>query len=383
MLQEPVIRRVTLSRYLFELAIQNARSDQDVAGAACVNLLQDAVEIFLLAALDHLNVGVSAKKTDFPQYLDKINEAIADELPFRRRLLEINKVRVLSKHEGIPPNRKEIEGYVSDARSFLEHACHKILAVDFWTVSLTRLLEDGESKSLLLEAEATFEKGDYRDCLIACRKAFYVEFESSYDIQKDLMFGFGLFGSRAPYYARNKEYIEKNVATPFDYIVLDHSQVDADLTKEGLDHTAFWNIWRLTPEVYRHKNEDKWLVKHDPNKLVEDGIKERAAYVLESIVAILLARQGNRKKTKMTSMDRSFAARLRRPHTTVYKKADRNGEVEGITKEGLQEILLYYATPGLKDEGTYWRVAHLEREDPLGAPHFLSGYVREEDLDFG
>src|SRR2546423_1428587 len=100
MLQEPVIRRVTLSRDLFELATQNARSEQEVAGAACVNLLQDAVEIFLLAASDHLNVHL-ALKTDFPQYLDKINEVIGDELPFRRRLIEINRVRVLSKHDGI------------------------------------------------------------------------------------------------------------------------------------------------------------------------------------------------------------------------------------------------------------------------------------------
>ena len=80
MLQEPVIRRVTLSRYLFELATQNARSDQEVAGSACVNLLQDAIEIFLLAASNHLNVDLNAK-TRFPQYLDKINEAINDELP--------------------------------------------------------------------------------------------------------------------------------------------------------------------------------------------------------------------------------------------------------------------------------------------------------------
>jgi hypothetical protein len=39
MLEEPVIRRLTLSRYLFQLAEQNARSDQDVAGSACVHLL--------------------------------------------------------------------------------------------------------------------------------------------------------------------------------------------------------------------------------------------------------------------------------------------------------------------------------------------------------
>ena len=82
-LKETVIRRLKLSRYLFQLAAQNARSDLDVAGSAAVNLLQDAIEVFLLAAIDHLNIPVGPR-TDFPQYLDKINEKTGDELPFRR-----------------------------------------------------------------------------------------------------------------------------------------------------------------------------------------------------------------------------------------------------------------------------------------------------------
>jgi hypothetical protein len=379
MLQEPVIRRVTLSRYLFELATQNARSDQEVAGAACVNLLQDAIEIFLLAASDHLNVDLSAK-TGFPQYLDKMNEAINDELPFRRRLLEINRVRVLSKHDGIPPSSKDIPGYVSDARKFLEQACTKLLGVDFWSISLIQLVDDGEAKNLLLEAETNFKTGTYSECLIACRKAFYVEFESFYDIQKDLE-GAGLFfGSRAPYYARNKKYVDESVKTPFDYIVLDHSQVDADLTKEGIDHTAFWNIWRLTPRVYRHKDKDEWLVKHEPDKLEEDGLKERAAYVLETIVAVLLARQSNKKRMKWSGSGTFYVVRLRKPRTTVYQKADRTGAVAGITKEASTELHAEYATPGLKDKDTYWKVFHFDKADPFGSS-YISGYVLEEDLD--
>jgi hypothetical protein len=379
MLQEPVIRRVTLSRYLFELATQNARSDQEVAGAACVNLLQDAVEIFLLAASDHLNVHL-AVKTDFPQYLDKINEVIGDELPFRRRLIEINRVRVLSKHDGIPPNQKEVAGYVSDVRKFLEQACTKVLNVDFWSISLIQLIDDGEAKNLLLKAETSFTKGDYQKCLIACRKAFYVEFESSYDIQKDMDNPGGgiLFGSRAPYYARNPQYVEKNVATPFDYIVLDHSQLDADLTKEGIDHTAFWNVWRLTPEVYRHNEQDEWAVKHEPDKLEKDGIKDRAAYVLENLVAILLARQSNKRRTRGRPLiGKTYMAKLRQPNTPVYKKADKTGAVQGFTPESLTKIITPYATRGLKDKEIYWNVFHVSKTEPL-----LIGYILEEDLEF-
>ncbi len=373
MLEEPVIKRLTLSRYLVQLATQNARADQEVAGAACINLLQDAIEICLLAALDHLNIKVAAR-TEVAQYLDKINEAIGDELPFRRRLLEINKVRVASKHDGITPNRKELQGYVSDARKFLEQATKKVMNVDFWSVSLTELLDDNEAKGFLLEAQKEFDREDYEDCLISCRKAFYVEFESWYDIEKD---DGGLFGSWAPYYTRSKEWKETNVNTPFDYIALDHGRIDGDLTKEGIDHTAFWNVWRMTPSVYRHKDDDEWLVKHDLNKIEEDGIKERAGFVLENSVAILLARQSNRRMIKWVRSNTRYVVTLRHSKTVVYRKADRSGPVSATTPEDLKEMTVDYSTPGLKGDGQYWKVLHYDGKT------IISGYVPEEDLKFG
>jgi hypothetical protein len=204
MLSEPVIKRLTLSRYLFEMALRNARTQQEAADAASVNLLQDAIEIFFLAVFDFLNIPV-ARRTDFPQYLDRLSDNIEGELPFRRRLLEINRVRVHSKHEGIPPNRKEVDGYVTDGRKFLEQMCEKVLGVDYWTISLVALLDEGEPKQFLEEAEKAFKEGDYVRCLVECRKAFYVSFESEYDTQKDLKSDGGiLFSSSAPYYARDK-----------------------------------------------------------------------------------------------------------------------------------------------------------------------------------
>jgi hypothetical protein len=375
-LKETVIRRLKLSRYLFQLASQNARSDLDVASSASVNLLQDAIEIFLLAAIDHLNIQVGPR-TDFPQYLDKINEKTGNELPFRRRLIDINKVRVLSKHDGISPNGQEVEGYLSDGRKFLEQACSKTLGTDFWSVSLVSLLEERESKNLLLEAEGFIEMGEYEASLVSVRKAFFVEFETFYDTQKDLDNPFGLFGSRAPYFARNKEYIEKNVATPFDYIVLDHAQVDADLTNEGIDHTTFWNVWRLTPQVYRHKDGDPWLNKHEPRKLESEGIKERANYALEAMVEVLLARQTNRRMTKWIDSRTNYVAKLRKDETTVYAKADKASAVVGKTKAGLTEIGVDYSTPALRGEGQFWSVTHFEKGGPI-----LMGYIAEEDLKF-
>ena len=350
---EPVIKRLTLSRYLFELALQNAGSRQETADAACVLLLQDAIEVFFLAAFDHLDITVSGR-TEFPQYLDKLSEKLAYELPFRRRLLEINRVRVHSKHEGIPPNEKEISGYVTDARKFLEQVCEKVFHVDFWTISLVSLLDEGEEKKLLKEAERLAKDKKYLECLIECRKSFYLAFESDYDIKKDLGRPVGLlFGSRAPYYARNKEYVDTHVKTPFDYIVLDHASIDAELMKDDIDKTTFWNVWRLTPQVYRHEPNDTWLVKYELDKQESEGSQDGAAYVLSSVVSMLLARQANRRMVR-SNPHASYDIKVKKKGVVIYQKADKNGPVAGTVPDDLETVHLDYATHGLNDNDIYW-----------------------------
>ena len=76
---------------------------------------------------EHLNAEIN-RRTEFEQYIDRINEKLPEPLPFRQRLIEINKVRILSKHNGVPPNRTELGGYVEDARLLFEEACQKLFS---------------------------------------------------------------------------------------------------------------------------------------------------------------------------------------------------------------------------------------------------------------
>jgi len=158
---------------------------------------------------------------------------------------------------------------------------------------------------------------------------------------------------------------------------LDHAQVDADLTKEGIDHTTFWNIWRLTPQVYRHKENQPWLTKHEPHKLEPDGIKDRAAYALDAMVEVLLARQANKRMTKWISERARYVAWLRTEGVTVYSKADKSSTEVGKTPVGLKEIAVLYATPALDGDGQFWNVMHFEKGGP-----YLIGFIAEEDLKF-
>jgi hypothetical protein len=282
-LRQSITKRLMLARYLFSQAKDAVRSNREVATFAAINLLQDAIEIFFLAAAEHLNAEIS-RKTEFEQYIDKINEKLAEPLPFRQRLIEINKVRVLSKHNGIPPNRTELTGYVEDARLFFEEACQKLFSTSFWTISLIDLLPEGETRQFVTEAEKFYNEGKYYECLIECRKAIYSEIESSYVIDffaDGESSWFAAAMCKAPDYTKSKRYVDENVRDPFDYVHLDHGRVDAELLRDGIEPAVFWNIWRLTPPVYRPSyslrlDDPRFAVKHDLDVEPQDVIPGQA-----------------------------------------------------------------------------------------------------------
>src|SRR5262249_42920107 len=159
-------------------------------------------------------------------------------------------------------------------REFFDEVSHEILNANFATVSVIDLLREGEVKDLLLDAKSALDNSKLPECAIFCRKSIYLELERSYDTYlfkdyKDDRPGFHpltALGTSAPFFARNKDYIEKNVFDPTDYVVYDHDHLNQELLQYSIDHTAFWNVWRLTPEVYKLGGK-QWVVKYDFDKL--------------------------------------------------------------------------------------------------------------------
>ncbi|PDT62570.1 hypothetical protein CO678_09030 [Bradyrhizobium diazoefficiens] len=383
-----------LARYLFSQSKDAVASNREVATFAAINLLQDAIEIFFLAAADHLNVELN-RRTEFDQYLDKIGEKLAEPLPFRHRLIEINKVRVLSKHNGIPPNRTELTGYVEDARQFFEDACEKLFGNSFWTISLIDLLPMGETRQFVSAAEKYFNEREYHKCLVECRKAIFVEIEQDYVIDQ---FAYGdtniLIAAmcKAPSHTKNKRFIDENVRDPFDYIRLDHSRVDAELLRDGIEPEIFWNIWRLTPSVYRAQSifmggePSLFSIKHDLERYDEDAAEPNAAYVLEHTIDILLKKAKTRSSFRKMEADTNFVSKPKNGKAfKVYRKADKGSEVVGEVPGTAERVMLKYWTPGLKD-GFFWRVSYmdgLEGGMGPGVDIVFSGYADENDLDHG
>lgn len=367
-----IIRRICLARHLFELGTNGLKLSNDLFLFSAANLLQDAVEAFLLAVADFLHAGID-KNTQFDKYFILINEKIAPkELPFKNKLMRLNNIRVASKHYGIQPERKECERFAITVREFFDEVSTSILGVNFATVSTIDLLKDGEVKGLLNEAKSALESSGFENCAISCRKAIYLELEKNYDIS---MFAEGAkprgllaHYSRAPHYARSKEYIEENVKDPTDYIVYDYSSLDQELLKYGVDNTSFWNLYRLTPEVFRNE-DNQWIIKQDFDKLEGELLKDKIEYIFSTTVDIIFSIHSKKEAIK-TSDYRKYQIELKQEEISIYEKADINSKLVGHTPPGVQHLDCNFYVTGLKNDGLYCSVRCSNEEI------YLSGYIQ-------
>ncbi len=370
------VRRIALARHLNQLAITSLRSRNDLHLFATANLLQDAAEAFLLAVAGHVDAPIN-QNTKFDQYFTEIEKRIAPkELPFKTKLLRLNRIRVDSKHYAIQPARDECDRLAVAIREFFEEVSLSVLGVVFSTVSAIDLLEDRDSKEMLLEAKAALESGDFPACSIACRKALYLEIEWMYDISK-FKDGkhLGLLGgySHAPYFTRNKEYIDENVNDPTDFIVLDHSQLDQQLLKDGVDPTTYWNLWRLTPEVF-HRDDKSWVVKEDFDKLDKELLADKIEYIFSTTVDVVLGLHTARKAVKSGSFGKYYLE-LRTECVPVFEKADNTSAISSTTPAGLTRIDTDYRVQGLQGDAEYWHVSH------FGEGFYLSGFIHTENIN--
>lgn len=369
------VRRIALARHLSQLAVSNLQSKNDLHLFAAANLLQDSAEAFLLAIADHVGAAID-QYTKFDKYFVEIDKRIAPkELPFKTKLLRLNRIRVDSKHYGIQPARDECDRLSVALREFFEEVSLTILRIVFSTVSAIDLLEDRDSKNALLEAKTAIEAGDFPACSIACRKALYLEIEWNYDISKfkdGQPLNMLAAHSYAPYFTRNKKYIDENVIEPTGFIVLDHSNVDQELLKDGVDPTAFWNLWRLTPEVYR-KADKTWVVKEDFDKLDKEFLADKIEYIFSTTVDVALGLHTARKEVKTRDYGRYYLD-LRKECVSIFEKADKTSKIICTTPPKLIRIDTDYRVLGLQGDAVYWHVSHYSEEC-----HFR-GFVHTENV---
>lgn len=374
-LKVETMRSLCTARELLHLGKASLSLKSELQLFPAMTLFQDAAEHALLGFAHHLDVSLDAK-TDFDKYLVRLDQALSpSQLPFKPALIKLNKVRVQAKHHGIQPDRAECERLCISLDEFLRQATLDICGVNFATVSGVDLLEDGEAKNALLDARGALEAGDLAASALACRKALFLTVEHEYDISafsdpKAAQGGILGPSTKAPYYTRNKEFIDQYVKEPCDFIQLDIERIERDLLKMGIGPTLFWNLQSLTPLVYRSQN-GQWIFRQDFHRLSHPHLSDNIEYILAATTDVVLAVQKYLKQFKSPGYS-WHSLELKRECPPIYTKADSDSEIRGYLPKGLTHISTSYRTVGL-DGSMYWEVSVLMKGGPL------YGFLRADD----
>jgi hypothetical protein len=350
-------------------------------------LLQDAIELVVLALLGERSVDEtkSLEKKSFDELIGEL-KATGTPVPKSGTLKALNKQRVITKHYGQLAQPDTVTNYHEAAMLMIDKAVKNVTGKALDEIMLTELLPDCEAKELLGLAVIKKDEGNYLDCLIEIRKAFYVEYEREYDIHrwKDYKSGedsgllgfFGRGGMKAPYYTRNKEWIDQNVKTPNDYIQIDHEKIRGDALEWGVSTSLVDNLRRLTPQVFRESKDTPWKVKFDRNFPPNEANLQNCNYCLDVAISILIKKKEHesiRRWPKREHFEDPPPIYVGHP---LYKLARTDSEIVHVVQEGFEYTMDKYVSGfSGEEEFIYVRANRPADEEREYGYDFVSGYI--------
>lgn len=230
-------------------------------GASAVLTLQDAVEMFLLLACEHLNAGVD-ERTNFEKYFVLADAVLTGQgrsaLSGKASMMRLNKARVGLKHYGNYPAVEQLEDFRSATASFLEDNTRLVFDVEFNAISMVDLVTCKEAQQSLREAEALVRQSNYPDAIGKIALAYHQliqdyertklkhGYRSAFQFSESFRFVRGRhLVSSVGVKEREFERFVDNVATSIDAL--------ADAVRVlsfGLDYRRFARFDALTPRVW-------------------------------------------------------------------------------------------------------------------------------------
>lgn len=316
-MKESTLQTLIIARTLFEQAERDCASGDRYKATAGLIVLQDAIELVFYASLIEKDIDeeTQVEKLDFDQMIGSLIKA-GIRVPKSGTLKAMNKLRVTAKHYGQIMEPMTVQGHMKAAKFAVDAVLVEIVGKPLREVFLTELVMLGEPRTYLESAASYLSQGNYIECLLATRKAFFLAFEKDYCIysycekpsntQSRGILSLINGGYKAPYWTRNAEWIRENVKKPMDYIQIDHDQWRMDAVECGINTQVLANIRRLTPQVIQLKQGDEWLLQHPASYLANCANHENAAMCLDLTIEVIRRDHEHTKAARMASNDRPF-----------------------------------------------------------------------------
>ncbi|MFJ1869450.1 hypothetical protein ACIOD1_33180 [Streptomyces sp. NPDC088097] len=249
---------------------------------------QDAVEHFLLLAVEHLQVNVPTQ-ISFVEYWTKLQPGLpaGSQLPGKLAMDRANKLRVALKHYGTFPSARAIDQARGDVSSFFTDACPMIFGARFEDIDMIDLVSRVETVKLLEDADTHAVLADYPTAMagLALALADLIQFHAElpkikYPGRRPFRFGPNLAKfrlTRAAYHDKQAQQVAK--LTEVTQQLREAMQVLA----LGIDYARYARFKVLTPHIEQFADGSiKFFLTEGDKSLNADDYQFGRLFVIES-----------------------------------------------------------------------------------------------------
>jgi hypothetical protein len=389
-MRESTVHALIVARTLLEQADPLCSSEDRYIASTGLVVLQDALEAVLYALL--LERGADDEKNlerkSFDELIGEL-KSLGIVVPRSGTLKALNKQRVLVKHYAQLAEPAMVRSYHSAAHEAITSMTTAVLGQSLRDLFVADLLAEGESKTVLKLAEQAIKNRRYLDALIEVRKAVFVEFEEDYNIygwrdydgkkQEGLLASAIRGGWRAPSWMRNKEWIDKHVKVPTDFVQIDHQNWRLQAMELGIHTVELQNLQRLTPDVFRASREAGWSVTYDASFGASNATESNARYCLDRAVSIILKKHQHAQVRREPAKDVPFDPPPIYVGHTLHERPDLGSATVHTVQEGFT-YSIRKIVGGFDPSHTFYEVsAESEKQSDktlLGGPEeFYLGYL--------
>ena len=398
-MKESTVHSLVIARTLFDRAESLCHSEDRYLASAGLVIVQDALEIILYALLIELEVDeeTSLEKKGFDELIGELKKA-GYPLSKSGTLKALNKQRVLTKHYAQMAEPITVRTYFSVAKQASDDAILAITKRSIRDLFIADFLINSEAKNHLKQAECEIYRNEYLAALIEIRKAIYIEFEEDYsvyswrDYDHNKQEGLGLWmigrgGWRAPYWTRNKDWIESHVNKPTDYIQIDNNNWTLQALELGIHTAELENLRRLTPAVFRANPKEEWSIAYDAGFPENNGNDSNARYCLDRAVFTILKKQEHETSARHPCADYPVDSPNIYIGRQVYKRPNLGSEVIHTIANGY-DYKVRMVLSGFNPEEKFielsgWLSDEAMEKHPEADPGFHRGYLQlrpEEEI---
>jgi hypothetical protein len=168
-------RRLAYIRFLHGLGVEQADLPEPMSSAALLTF-HDAVEMFLLAAGEHLGAPSIYEFEKYWTALSGLSGGVT--LPVQSGMKRLNHLRKTLKHHGGQPARSAVDMAKADTATFLSASTRLVFGLDLDAVSMSSVIPQKSVRDLALQADAESASGDQVAAMIALVDAWEELFNS-------------------------------------------------------------------------------------------------------------------------------------------------------------------------------------------------------------